>query len=82
MTRTSWKHYDDAELAGCGAIPQPPPVREKGKAMHLGEKAILSAVAIIIREQRDEHRKAIAALEARIEALERETPKRLRAVNG
>lgn len=58
--------------------------------MLLDQKAITSAVAILLREQRDESQKAIAelmlrleTLQARIETLEREPPgKRLRAVGG
>jgi hypothetical protein len=61
---------------------------ERKTTMLLGERAILSATATIVRELRDENRKAvaelqttIAAFEARLDALEREAPaKRLRAV--
>ena len=82
MTRAS-PDYDDDELTVRS-------VRERKTTMRLGEKAILSAVGVILSEERDAREKyaaemlaTIAALQARIEALERVMPaSRLRAIGG
>jgi cell division protein FtsB len=82
MTRASPADYTDDELVVRAAVR-----RERRTRMKVGEKAILGAVATVLREERaardqavDELRATIAALQARIETLEREPARRLRAV--
>ena len=78
--------YDEDELTARAA-----PVRErKSTTMRLDAKAILGAVAVIVKEERAARDKAIAELTARIERLEtriaeqeqRAPGRGLRAVGG